>query len=154
MAHSYSKVYLQFVFAVKYRECLIMPEHATRIFQFVVGIIQHPKRGHKVLAINGMPDHLHIALSFHTTQSISSLARDVKAISSGFINQHQLTERKFWWQKGYGVFSYGQSQLDRLVAYVNNQQEHHKRHSFREEYERMLEVYQIGYNPEYIFDWI
>ena len=154
MANTYTQIYLQLVFAVKNRECLLRPSYAEYVFQYITGIVQHPTRAHKVLAINGMPDHIHIALGLHTTQSIAFLVRDIKALSSSFINQQQFIRGKFAWQKGYGAFSYGRSQLNRLVSYVNNQQEHHKRHSFQEEYERLLEIFGVEYDRAYVFDWI
>jgi len=152
MANSYSQIYIQIVFAVKGRNNLINPAWEERLYQYITGVIR--KDGHKLLAINGMPDHIHIFIGYKPESSLSSLVKEIKLASNTFINDNKLTTQKFYWQEGFGAFSYSHSQIDRVVKYVLNQKEHHRKKSFRDEYLDLLKKYDITYNEKYLFEWI
>jgi len=152
MANSYSQIYIQVVFAVKYRECLILQNWEEKLYQYISGIIRN--KGQKLIAINGMPDHLHLFIGLKPDCCLSDLIREVKKASNEWINENKLTAGKFYWQEGFGAFSYSQSQIDSVVKYVLNQKEHHKNKSFRDEYMDFLKKYTIEYNEKYLFDWI
>ena len=154
MAHTYTQIYLHLVFAVHRRECLIPHHSKEKLFRYITGIIQNPKRNHKLHAINGMPDHIHILLGMHPAQSISDLVRDIKSNSTLFIKREQLVCRPFAWQTGYGAFSCGQSQLPRVINYIRRQEEHHRKQTFREEFVEMLERFDVVYDEHYLFEWI
>ncbi len=149
MPNTYTQIHLHFVFAVKYRQALIQQEWKERLYQYITSIVQH--FGHKMLVINGMPDHVHLLIGFRPEQSISELMQDVKASSSKWINEKNLTIGKFAWQEGYGAFSYSKSQVPGLIEYIRNQEEHHRKKTFQEEYLNILERLEIPYDPKYIF---
>ena len=151
MANSYSQIYIQIVFAVKGRQNLIKREHKEELHKYITGIVKGKKQ--KMLAINCMPDHTHMFLGFTPDMKISDLVRDVKSISSGFINEKKFIKGKFNWQHGFGAFSYSHSHIDRVVKYVLNQEEHHKKKTFREEYIGLLEKFNVEYDPKYIFEF-
>jgi len=104
-----------------------------------------------MLCLNGMPDHVHMLIGFHTTQSIADCMQDVKAYSSKWINDHRLTSSKFEWQPGYGAFSYSKSQIPDLINYIKNQKEHHKKRTFIKEYTLFLKKFEIDFEEAYIF---
>jgi putative transposase len=149
MANTYSQIHLQFVFAPKFRASLIHSSWETELFKYITGVVQNNK--HKMICINGMPDHLHMLIGFHTTQSVADLMQDVKAYSSKWINENKFTKSRFEWQAGYGVFSYSKSQLPDVIRYIENQKEHHAKKTFLEEYKLFLEKLEIDYNEQYIF---
>ncbi len=149
MANTYSQVNLHFVFSPKHRNALIHPDWEINLYKYITGIVQ--KNNHKMLSINGMPDHIHIFIGFQTTQSMADLMQDVKADSSQWINQNNLTKTKFEWQKGYGVFSYSRSQVPQVINYIQNQKTHHKSTNFSDEYRSFLEKFQVEYDEKYIF---
>src|SRR5579862_5347037 len=130
MANTYTQIHLQFIFAPKFRASLIQQEWEVSLYKYITGIVQNNK--HKMLCINGMPDHVHMLVGFHTTQSIADLMQDVKANSSKWINENKLTGSKFEWQSGYGAFSYSKSQITDVISYIQNQKEHHHKKTFRE----------------------
>lgn len=101
-----------------------------------------------------MPDHVHILIGFKPTTVLSELVRDIKAGSSKFINDNKWVKGKFNWQEGFGAFSYGHSQLDMIINYINNQEEHHKRKTFKEEYLEFLERFHVNYDDKYLFEFI
>lgn len=152
MANTYTQLYVHIVFAVSGRQSLIHPLHNDELQKYITGIVT--KKGHKMFAINNMPDHLHIFLSMKPSESISDLVRDIKANSSRLIREKKWTRLPFSWQEGYGAFTYAKSQKDILVRYVMNQQEHHRTKSFREEYIEMLKKFDIPYDERYLFDFI
>ena len=152
MANTYSQVYLQFVFAVRGRQSLINPENNEELQKYITGIVQNRKQ--KMLAINNMPDHLHLFVGFGTTMSMADFMEEVKAISSKFINENGWVKGKFEWQRGYGVFSYSRSQIDNVIKYIINQQEHHKRKTFKDEYLEFLKKFEAEYDERYLFEWI
>ena len=149
MPNTYTQVYLQFVFAVKYRACVIHPSWKNNLYQYITGIVQN--NGHKMLVINGMPDHLHIFIGMMPNQSISDLLKDVKRSSSIWINENKFVKGKFEWQEGYGAFSYAKSQIKNVIAYIENQEQHHKTKSLKEEYIEFLQKFEIDYDERYIF---
>lgn len=150
MANTYTQIHLQFVFAVKHRHSLINTSWKQELYSYISGIIE--KQGHKLLAINGMPDHLHIFIGMRPTQSISDLLQDIKRNSALWINQKGFVNGKFEWQEGYGAFSYSKSHVSSVISYIENQEEHHKKISFRDEYLEFLKKFEIEYNEKYIFD--
>ncbi len=149
MANTYTQIYLQFIFAPKFRASLIHHDWENDLYKYITGIIQH--HNHKMLCINGMPDHIHLLVGFHTTQSIGDLMQDVKASSSKWINENKLTKHRFEWQSGYGAFSYSKSQVADVIAYIQRQKEHHRKRTFLEEYKLFLENFQVEYNEQFIF---
>jgi len=152
MANTYTQIYLQFVFAVKGRQSLIHDNFREELHKYITGIVQNRKQ--KLIAINSVPDHIHILVGFGTTITIADLIHDIKIASTNFINDHSWIRGKFAWQTGYGGFSYSRSHLDRVVKYILNQQKHHKEKTFREEYIEFLEKYKVLYDSRYLFDWI
>jgi len=149
MPNTYSQVHLQFVFAVKYRERLIENSWKDELYKYITGIVQQHK--HKMLCINGMPDHLHILVGMRPTQSVSDLLQDIKGSSSKWINGKKLVKGKFEWQEGFGVFSYSKSQIKTVALYIENQEQHHKKKLFREEYIELLKEFEVEYDEKYIF---
>ena len=150
MANTYTQIHIQFVFAVKYRDGLIHPAFQKELYQYISGIIKH--HNHKLLAINGMPDHVHILVGMRPTQTISDLMQDIKGNSSKWINEKQFLKVKFEWQEGYGAFSYSKSHVDAVIKYIEKQEEHHSTKTFREEYLDFLKLFEIDYDERYIFN--
>ena len=149
MANTYTQIHIQFVFAVKYRQAVIDDSWKVELYKYITGIVQN--HNHKIIIINGMPEHLHLLVGVRPTQSISDLIRDVKANSSKWINEQNFCKQKFEWQDGYGAFSYSSSQIPKVINYINNQEEHHKKHSFIEEYLEFLKIFKIDYDERYVF---
>jgi len=152
MTDTFSQLYIQIVFAVKGRESLIKPDWEEQLYKYITGIIRAKEQ--KVLAINGVEDHIHIFIGIKPTCCISDLIREVKKSSNDFVNDKKFTNKKFSWQGGFGAFSYSHSQLDTVIKYVMNQKEHHKKVSFREEYIDFLQKFEVEYDEKYLFDWI
>ena len=152
MPNTYTQIYIHIVFAVKGRQNLITKQHREELHKFITGIVTH--RGQKLLAIFCMPDHTHILVGLDSKMAISDLVRDIKAGSSKFINDNKWVAGHFNWQEGYGAFSYARSQVDPVVQYILNQEQHHHVQSFKEEYVDMLKKFQIEYEDKYLFDWI
>lgn len=152
MANTYTQIYIQIVFTVQGRQCLIPNQHKEELFKYITGIVN--RREQKLIAINGTSDHVHLFVGISPTIAISDLVRDVKAGSSGFINEKRWVHGKFNWQEGFGAFSYSHSQIDNVVKYIMNQEEHHKKKSFKEEYLDILKHFAVEYNEKYLFKWI
>ncbi|HLN56565.1 MAG TPA: IS200/IS605 family transposase [Bacteroidales bacterium] len=150
MANTYTKIYLQLVFSPKGRTHSIPVKHKEELHKFTTGIIQNRK--HKLLAINNMADHIHIFIGYNPVQPLPDLLRDIKACTSKFINDNKWLPTRFEWQRGYGAFSYSHSQLDNVIRYINNQELHHTKNTFKDEYTGLLKRFDIEYNPEYLFD--
>jgi len=142
---------MQFVFAVKFREALITPEFRDRHHQYIYTIVLNRKQ--KSLAVNGTADHIHVFAGLDTSCYMPDLLRDIKSDSSLFINQNKLSRKKFQWQEGYGAFSYSRSHRDRVIKYIINQEEHHRKKTFREEYLRLLEKMDVEYDTRYLFEF-
>lgn len=149
MANTYSQLYIHFVFGVQNRKSLIHPDWEEELYKYITGMIQ--KKGHKMIAINGMPDHLHIFVGYQPKESISELIKVVKGESSKWIREKQIVQGKFRWQEGFGAFSYSRSHICRVYKYIENQKEHHRKKTFMEEYIDLLEKYEIDYDERYIF---
>lgn len=150
MANTYTKLYIHIVFAVKYRQALIDRTWRDELYKYICGIVNGNKQ--KVYAIGGVTDHIHILVSIHPNISISELVKDIKACSSKWINENGKAAAYFRWQEGFGAFSYAQSELDRVIRYINNQEAHHARQLFREEYIQLLRTFDIQYDDQYLFN--
>jgi len=144
-------MYVQLVFAVEHRENLLIKEIRPRVFEYISGIIT--SLNHKSIIINGVSDHIHILLGLNPAKSVSDTVHDIKRSSSLFINENRLTVRKFSWQNGYGGFTYSRSQIGRVYKYIQNQEAHHAKKSFRDEYLSLLEKYEVDYDPRFLFDF-
>ncbi|WP_143307113.1 IS200/IS605 family transposase [Chitinophaga vietnamensis] len=149
MSNTYSQIHLHIVFAVKNRQSLITPILKDELYKFITGTIQN--RGHKLCIINGMPDHVHILIGMRPTEAISTLVNQIKSCSTKWINGRRLVRGKFEWQEGFGVFSYSRSHLDNVIKYIKNQEKHHSKKSFIEEYVDMLQKFEIAFDERYIF---
>ena len=149
MPNTYTQIHIQAIFAVKWRTGLITKLWKDELYKYMTGIIQ--KHEHKLLAINGMPDHVHLFFGMRPTQSLSDLMQDVKGNSSRWINERNFVADKFEWQQGFGAFSYSKSQANTVIGYINNQESHHKKISFLDEYIGFLEKFEVEYKEQYIF---
>lgn len=152
MANTYTQLYIQIVFAVKRRQHLIPKEHKAVVYKYITGVIQ--QRKHKLLAINGMPDHIHIFIGLHPDQSLSDLVQETKAAATKYIKQQPWMKSDFSWQRGFGAFSYSRSHIDNVVKYIANQEEHHKNQTFKKEYLNLLQKFNIEYDERYVFDFL
>ena len=150
MSNTYHQVYIQAVFAVKYREAIITSDCKSKILSVIGNLIN--ETGCKTLIVNGTEDHVHCLLSLKPTISISELMKIVKGKSSKFINDHQLTKHKFEWQEGYGAFSYSKSHIDAVYKYIANQEEHHKKQNFKDEYISLLNKFNVKFDEKYVFE--
>lgn len=149
MANTYTQIYVHIVFAVEGRQNLVKPEYNDELQKYVTGIVSGRKQ--KLIAINNMPDHLHVLVGLKPDVALSDLVRDIKANSSKFINEKRWVVGRFSWQEGFGAFSYSRSQLSTVIHYIENQQKHHARKSFREEYIELLEKFNVDYDRRYVF---
>ena len=149
MANTYTQIYVQIVFAVQGRESLIQRQHNDELQKYMTGIIS--RQGQKLIAINNMPDHFHILVGQTPNVALSDLVRGIKAGSSGFINDRRWVLGRFSWQEGFGAFSYAHSQLDAVIRYIQNQQEHHHRTTFQEEYLEFLKRFDVPHDERYTF---
>jgi REP element-mobilizing transposase RayT len=151
MANTYTQCYVHLVFAVKNRDALIKNSWKNELEKYITGIIQNHK--HKLLAVGSMPDHIHIFIGYNVTQLIPDLVEEIKTSSNAWIKLKKYSKFKFDWQKGYGAFTHSRSQIDQVIKYINGQEEHHRKKSFREEYLDILTKNEIEYNNEYLFDF-
>ncbi len=149
MANTYTQIYLQFVLVVKNRKSLIQPDWEPNLHKYITRIVE--KKNHKMIAINGMPDHLHMFVGYQPAESISEFMKVVKGESSKWIEEEGFVKGKFNWQIGYGAFSYSRSHIDRVYKYIMNQKEHHQKRSFRDEYVAMLKKHNVDYDERFIF---
>ena len=149
MANTYTHLYIQFVFAVKYRKSLILPFWKNSLYKYMTGTIQNHR--HKLIVIKGMPDHMHILVGLYPNQTLSELMKFAKAESSEWINKNRNTSEKFYWQEGFGAFSYSRSQMNNVIHHIEYQESHHQKQSFREEYIDQLKTFDIHFNEQYIF---
>ncbi len=122
------------------------------MYKYICGIVNGKEQ--KVYAIGGVGDHIHILVSIKPNIALSDLIRDIKANSSKWINEKGFVLGKFQWQEGFGAFSYAQSQLDAVIAYINNQEQHHLVKTFKDEYLELLQKFNVEYNEKYLFEWI
>lgn len=151
MPNTYTQLHVQLIFAVQYRAAQIQASFKERLHQYMTGLVQDPKHGHKLLQINSMPDHIHILIGLRPTQAVSSFVQHVKSESSYWINEHQLTSARFQWQEGFGAFSYSKSHLPDVIRYIQEQEKHHRKQSFLQEYESFLKAFEIEYDLRYVF---
>lgn len=149
MPNTYSQIHIQCVIAVKYRQSMIEGKWKNALHKYITGIVQN--QGHKLIAINSMPDHLHLFFGFRPNQSLADLMRVVKSDSSEWINKQKLTSSTFRWQEGYGAFSYSRSHVSKVSNYIFNQEEHHRKTTFLEEYKHFLTQFEIEFDERYIF---
>ena len=149
MANTYSKIYNHFVFAVRGREMLISKSWREELYRYMTGTITNKQC--KVMCIGGVEDHVHILVGMSPTVAPSSLMADVKRSSSLWINERKFVKGHFYWQEGFGVFSYAKSQVPNVARYIENQEQHHRRKTFREEYLTMLQKFDVDYDERYIF---
>lgn len=149
MANTYTQIHIHFVFAVKFRQAIICDEWKAELYKYIAGIIKN--NNHKLLAINGVSDHIHILIGIRPAQSISELMKNIKQDSSKWINKNRFLKSHFEWQEGYGAFSYSKSQLVAVVNYIQNQESHHKKKTFSEEYIDFLEKFEVDYDEKFIF---
>jgi putative transposase len=150
--NTYSQIYIQTVFAVKGRQSLIQPEWEEELYKYITGTVQ--KREQKMIAINGVQNHIHFLIGMKPSCCLSDLVREVKKASSSHINEKNLSRFKFSWQEGFGAFSYSHSHIDRVAKYILNQKEHHRKITFREEYINFLNAFKINYDEKYLFEWV
>lgn len=149
MANTYTQIHIHAVFAVQHRDCVISKIWKDELFRFITGIIQN--HDHKLLVINGMPDHVHVFFGMRPTQSLCDLMQDIKGDSSRWINERGFVNGRFSWQEGYGAFSYSKSGVDNVINYIKNQEKHHQKQSFLEEYTDFLRKFGVEFDERYIF---
>jgi len=152
MPGTFSQIYIQVVFAVKGRDSLIHSSWEEELYKYISGIVRNKEQ--KMLAINGMSDHIHFIIGMKPSCCLSDLVREIKKSSNVFINEKKFSNYKFSWQEGYGAFSYSHSALDDVIKYVANQKEHHRKKTFREEYLDFLKNFEVEFKDEYLFEWI
>jgi REP element-mobilizing transposase RayT len=144
---SYSSTRIHFIWSTLHRAPIICADWKPRLHQYIAGILENKKS--KVLAIGGIEDHIHIYCSLPTTITIADLAMLMKSNSTTFAREH--FDAAFTWQEGYAAFSMSKSADDDVIAYIQNQVEHHRRRSFQEEYIAFLEKFEVSYDPRYVF---
>ena len=151
MANTYTQLNMHVVFAVKGRENILLNTFRSDLFKYISGILKNIEQF--PLAVNGYKDHIHLFFEMQPTKSLSDITRIVKANSSKWINENKFVHRKFSWQEGYGGFSYSRSQRNNVIQYIINQEEHHRKKTFREEYLELLRLFEIDFNEQYIFEF-
>ena len=152
MANTFSQIYIQTVFAVSGRLSLITQDFREELHKYITGIVR--KKDQKLISINGMSDHIHILIGLRPAMALAELVRDIKSDSTEWVNKKRLARGKFAWQEGYGAFSYGHSQLDMIIRYIQNQEKHHRRRSFKDEYLTLIHKFEIEFKEKYVFDFM
>jgi REP element-mobilizing transposase RayT len=152
MAGTFFQIYIQCVFAVKGRRNLMMNSWREEVYKYMAGIIKN--KGQKSIIINEMEDHVHLFVGLKPSTALSDLIRDVKNNTSNFINDNKWLAEKFSWQEGYGAFSYSHSHIHHVYQYILNQQAHHQKKTFKEEYTELLEKFEISFEERFLFEWI
>ena len=148
---TFTQMYVQLVFAVKNRDAVLKKDFRERVFEYMSGIITNLK--HKSIIINGTSNHVHILLGLNPAISVSDTVHDIKRSSSLFINNEKLCPCRFSWQEGYGGFTYSRSQIADVYYYIENQESHHKKRTFREEYIDILTKNEIEFDQQFLFDF-
>ncbi|MCF8219480.1 MAG: IS200/IS605 family transposase [Bacteroidales bacterium] len=151
MANTYTQINIHVIFAVYRKENIIPKAYRNELFKYISGILNNNKQ--YSLAVNGYKDHVHLFFELHPTINLSDIVRIVKTNSSKWINQKGFMKGKFEWQNGYGAFSYSRSQRDNVIKYITNQEDHHKKKSFKDEYFELLEKFQIEFDNHYVFEF-
>jgi len=149
MANTYTQIHIQAVFAVQNRDCIIHSNWKDELHKYIAGIVDN--NNHKLLSINGMPDHIHILFGLRPSQSLSDLMQDIKCSSSKWINEKGFVKGKFSWQEGYGAFLYSKSDVPNIIQYIVNQTVHHKKKTFIKEYLEMLKEFEINFDDRFVF---
>ncbi len=152
MPGTFSQIYIQTIFSVKGRESLIHPQWEEKLYKYITGILHNKEQ--KMLAIYGMPDHIHFFIGMRPSCCLSDLIREIKKSSNDFIKESKLSQFQLAWQEGYGAFSYSHSQLDNVIAYIMNQKEHHKKKTFKDEYMGFLKKFNVQFDEKYLFKWV
>ena len=151
MANTYTQLYAQIIFSPQGRYNLITNRIKIPVYKYITGIIKN--KNQKLMIINGMPDHIHIFLGFLPDIALSDLVRDIKSNTAKYINDQKMVLGKFSWQRGFGAFTYSKSQVPDVINYIQNQENHHKRKSFKDEYLEILKKFGIEHRGEYLFEW-
>ena len=151
MSSTFSQIYIQIVFAVKGRQNFLLKPWRDDVFKYMSGIIKG--KNQKPIIVNGVSNHVHLFIGLKPSIALSDLVRDVKNNSTNFINEQKYLRGKFSWQEGFGAFSYAHSQIDQVFQYILNQEEHHRKKSFKEEYLDFLRKFEIEYEEKYLFEW-
>lgn len=146
MANTFSQIYIQTVFAVSNKQSLIQPAFKEDLYKYITGIVKN--QGQKLISINGVADHVHILIGLKPAMALADLVLEIKADSSNFVNELRFVRGRFSWQEGYGAFSYGHSQLDTIIRYIQNQEQHHRRSSFKREYLTLLRKFDIAFEEK------
>jgi len=152
MANTFSQIYIQTVFAIENRQSLITPAFKEDLYKYITGIVRN--QGQKLIAINGVEDHVHLLIGLKPVMALADLVRDIKSDSTIYVNEKRFVKGRFNWQEGYGAFSYGHSQLNRIIRYIQNQEAHHKKRSFKSEYMTLLRKFDIAFEEKYVFNFI
>ena len=152
MPNTYSQIYLQFVFAVKGRQSLIPKSSKEELHKYITSLAQ--ARNAKMLAVHCMPDHIHLFAGIKPVVYIPDFVKEIKVESNEFINKKKWGMGNFGWQDGYGVFSYGHSQINTVCGYILNQEKHHSKKTFKQEYYQFLERFSISFDEKYLFEWM
>ena len=150
MANTYTQLYFHIVFAVKGRSNYISEQWKDELYKYISGIIAN--KDQKLMIVNGVPNHIHLLIGTKPNCNLSDLIRDIKANSSKWINEKKFTNFHFEWQTGFGAFTVSQSGVPNVIEYIKNQEEHHRKKTFKEEYVEFLKAYQIDFKDEYLFD--
>jgi REP element-mobilizing transposase RayT len=151
MPGTFSQIYIQIVFAVKGRQNLVQSSFESALYKYIAGIVSG--KGQKPLAVNGMPDHIHILVGLKPSMAIADLVRDIKNNSTNFIYEKNWVPKKFCWQEGYGAFSYSESNYGKVIEYIKNQKQHHRQQNFRQEYSSFLKKFNVPYDEKYLFEF-
>jgi putative transposase len=151
MPGTFTQIYIQIVFAVQGRQNLIKPSFEEELYKYISGIVSAKEQ--KSLAVNGMPDHVHVLVGLKPSMRVSDLVRDIKNNSTNFINKHDWLKTAFSWQEGYGAFSYSQSNFGKVIDYIKNQKQHHQKKTFKQEYLSFLKKFNICFEERYLFDF-
>ncbi|MCK9208475.1 MAG: IS200/IS605 family transposase [Salinivirgaceae bacterium] len=148
---TFTQLYVQLVFVIKNREAMLHENIRHRVFEYVSGIVTEMK--HKSIIVNGVSNHIHIFVGLNPNISISDTVHDIKRSSSLFINSEKLCRGHFAWQEGYGAFTYSRSHINNVYKYIQNQEKHHKKVLFKEEYIQFLKKFEIDYDERFLFDF-
>ena len=151
MSGTFSQIYIHVVFAVKGRSNIIGRAWKDELHKYIAGIIKRKEQ--KSIIVNGMPDHVHAFIGLRPSMALSDLVRDMKNNSSNFINDKRWVKGKFSWQEGYGAFSYSHSQIETVFKYILNEEQHHRKMTFREEYLAFLKAFDVRYDERFLFEW-
>jgi|SRR5690554_4981789 len=149
---TYTQIYIHVIFAVKGRGSLISERWDQDLYKYMNGLISN--KGQKPLAINGAYDHIHFLIGMKPTCCLSDLVREIKKSTNTWINDNKLTHSSFAWQEGFGAFSNSHADLNRVIAYITHQKEHHRKFSFKSEYLEILKDFEVSYKDAYLFEWI